>query len=205
MAQSNKSKYNSKAKESFKTKFDIYLFEKALNQTFETISKDDFESFEIGSELLNIFLTEYWQELKGYKLNSIPIEEIESCIYKWERANEKIINELEQKYINETFKIKFTEDDFNELLSIKTCNYCGITLEQINQLVDKRSLYKKNYRGYSLEIDRLNSNYEYSKENCTMACYWCNNAKTDEFTPKESILIGEAIKEIFKTRLNPPV
>jgi hypothetical protein len=34
-----------------------------------------------------------------------------------------------------------------------------------------------------------------------MACYWCNNAKTDEFTAEEFEHIGIAIGELFKERL----
>ena len=30
-------------------------------------------------------------------------------------------------------------------------------------------MYKKNYRGWNLEIDRKDSNLEYRKENCVMA------------------------------------
>ena len=200
MAQSNESKYNSKAKASFKTKLEIYLFAKAINKTFETISLDDFESFEIDDKLLNIYLTEYWQELKDYKINDIPIKEIEKNISDYKKDKETIIGTIKNHYVTSTFKVRFPKEDFYALLNMKTCNYCGITLDQINELVNKRRLYKKNYRGYSLEIDRLNSNLEYSKKNCTMACYWCNNAKTDEFSPPESIFIGKAIKKIFESR-----
>jgi len=34
-----------------------------------------------------------------------------------------------------------------------------------------------------------------------MACYWCNNAKTDEFDGDEFKEIGEAIKKVWKKRL----
>ena len=61
---------------------------------------------------------------------------------------------------------------------------------------------EKNFRGWNLEIDRLNSNFEYKPDNCAMACYWCNNAKTDEFTEDEFMVIGEAIKNVWRERLN---
>jgi hypothetical protein len=34
-----------------------------------------------------------------------------------------------------------------------------------------------------------------------MCCYWCNNAKTDEFTPTEFKFIGQMIGNIWNTRL----
>ena len=42
----------------------------------------------------------------------------------------------------------------------------------------------------------------YNADNCVLACYWCNNAKTDAFTDKEfkpiGIEIGKKIREILK-------
>lgn len=35
-----------------------------------------------------------------------------------------------------------------------------------------------------------------------MACYWCNNAKTDEFSAEEFAPVGKEIGEIFKNRKN---
>lgn len=34
-----------------------------------------------------------------------------------------------------------------------------------------------------------------------MACYWCNNAKTDEFTAEEFKEIGKEIRKIWDVRL----
>ena len=51
------------------------------------------------------------------------------------------------------------------------------------------------------KIDRKLPNLEYSEENCCMACYWCNNAKTDEFSPKEFKPIAEGIRKAWNERL----
>jgi len=34
-----------------------------------------------------------------------------------------------------------------------------------------------------------------------MVCYWCNNAKTDEFTEEEFSKIGREIRNIWDDRL----
>ena len=34
-----------------------------------------------------------------------------------------------------------------------------------------------------------------------MACYWCNNAKTDEFSPEEFKPIAEGIRKAWNERL----
>jgi hypothetical protein len=76
-----------------------------------------------------------------------------------------------------------------------------ITIDEINFLIDHGRINKKRLRGYNLEMDRKNSNYEYTPANCVMCCYWCNNAKTDEFDEKEYQLIGDAMRHIWQARL----
>jgi Na+-translocating ferredoxin:NAD+ oxidoreductase RNF subunit RnfB len=88
-----------------------------------------------------------------------------------------------------------------KLLDENECHYCHITIDQIKQLAEKHKIYEKTLRGWTLEIDRLNSNFEYTPDNCVMACYWCNNAKTDEFTGKEFREIGKAIRKVWDERL----
>ncbi len=50
-------------------------------------------------------------------------------------------------------------------------------------------------------IDRKSPNEESYFENVVMACYWCNDAKTDEFDAKEFEPIGNEIEEALKGRL----
>ena len=40
-----------------------------------------------------------------------------------------------------------------------------------------------------------------SDENCVVCCYWCNNAKTDEFNYYEFIPIGKEIQRAWEARL----
>jgi 5-methylcytosine-specific restriction endonuclease McrA len=80
------------------------------------------------------------------------------------------------------------------------CYYCEITIDEIIELINKRKIFKKNERGWKMEIDRKEPNQEYSDENCVPACYWCNNAKTDEFNAEEFKLIGEAIGKVLRAR-----
>ena len=99
------------------------------------------------------------------------------------------------------FEDVFSLSDFSELNKSDKCCYCNLTIEKVKKLANKKLLFKKNERGWNLEIDRKNSNYEYSKENCVMSCYWCNNAKTDEFTYDEFIKIGKSFEIIWEERL----
>jgi hypothetical protein len=87
----------------------------------------------------------------------------------------------------------------------RVCYYCSLPenfLEELHTLpghINKR--FPK--RGKSLEIDRKQPDLPYSViENLVLACYWCNNAKTDTFTEQEFVLLGQVFKGIWENRLN---
>lgn len=60
--------------------------------------------------------------------------------------------------------------------------------------------FRKNRRGQVLEIDRKDNEGLYSPTNCVLACYPCNNAKSDVFSYKEFVKIGHTIGEIKKSK-----
>ncbi|MGN6639008.1 MAG: hypothetical protein ACTHJ8_08860 [Mucilaginibacter sp.] len=85
----------------------------------------------------------------------------------------------------------------------KACNYCGITEEELNRLHTIGINNKRPTRGKTLEIDRKIADEPYSNlENLVYCCYWCNNAKTDTFSEEEFKIIGKAISQVWKQRLN---
>lgn len=85
----------------------------------------------------------------------------------------------------------------------KICCYCKITQEEINLLREKNLIETKRSRGFKLEIDRKLPNQEYDNiDNLVFSCYWCNNAKTDEFSYEEFLPIGKEIEIIWRKRLS---
>jgi len=82
----------------------------------------------------------------------------------------------------ETFNAIWGESD-----SDRKCGYCGISENQIKELcIAKKIITKRFYsRGKTMEMDKIDPNGEYNKDNIVLSCYWCNNAKTDEFNVKE--------------------
>jgi hypothetical protein len=89
----------------------------------------------------------------------------------------------------------------------KTCYYCGLT-EQESQRLVRFTLKSKRFpqngkpgrgtaRGMYLEVDRLKSGKDdkYSRENCVLACYFCNNDKSDVFD-------GIQYKHFYQDRAN---
>lgn len=104
-------------------------------------------------------------------------------------------------YICKVFPVIFPSEKFNLFTEAEKCVYCEITIPMVVELANKQQLYMKNYLGWSLEVDRIDSNKEYSPENYVKDCYWCNNAKTDEFTFEEFKEVGISIEKIWKIRL----
>jgi hypothetical protein len=80
----------------------------------------------------------------------------------------------------------------------QTCYYCclpGDTKDHFGHW------FREGRRGKRLEVDRIISKDPYSPENCVLACYPCNNAKSDVFTFKEFIEIGKVINKLKAKRL----
>jgi hypothetical protein len=99
-------------------------------------------------------------------------------------------------------------EDFQKWYDSKNgcCDYCGLTSSESLLLFNN---YPKSTRGgkrgQRLELDRINpliTNYGTDINNLALACYWCNNAKTNYFTFDEFKKIGEMIKEIQQSRIN---
>ena len=200
MDKETRTKYKAKAKDSFKTKKNLFIFQIVINKK-STFSEKDFEEFSISNYLIECYTSEYWQQLLDYKINNLMISDIDKSISSIEKAHTDLLTQLENKYIN-TFSNIFPEDKFVNLLNANVCHYCKISKEMIEKLADNKKIFKKTLRGWKLEIDRKNSNFEYRPDNCVMSCYWCNNAKTDEFTELEFLKIGEEIGNVWKNRLN---
>lgn len=86
----------------------------------------------------------------------------------------------------------------------KVCYYCSLQENTLEELHNQQGHINKRFpqRGKFLEIDRKKADLPYSNiHNLVLACYWCNNAKTDTFTGHEFILVGRVIKTIWETRL----
>lgn len=87
----------------------------------------------------------------------------------------------------------------------KICYYCSLPQNALDELHKQTGHVNKRYpkRGKSLEIDRRQSDLPYSEiNNLVLACYWCNNAKTDTFSEKEFLKVGQVMKLIWEQRLN---
>lgn len=206
-------KYFSKAISSFNSKLNIFLYasvRKAEGQDISeiTINWIEFEVFKLGfdNELLKEYIEVYWQlddVKKGVTPDSInSIDYIYKCIEGLKIKEGRTIEMKMEFYVINTFPILFPLTDFKKLISEVECHYCQITLNKIKSLVEGRKIFKKQItRGWSMEIDRKEPNLEYFKDNCVPCCYWCNNAKTDEYNEAEFLIIAQGIRQIWEKRL----
>ena len=86
------------------------------------------------------------------------------------------------------------------------CTYCGLTEKETLIFFNRYpETTRGGKRGKRLEIDRKDpklEDYGQDIENLALACYWCNNAKTNYFTFDEFKKIGKKIKEVQQLRIN---
>lgn len=211
MTKEQRNKYNSKCKDSFNTKLKMYLFDCVIHGKKDIFNRDEFEKFEITPVLKKIYVSRYYQYDPKDKIKDIcsdidktiipdlTINDVYNKIKSYENSEQ--VKELENDYV-EFFKENFPEEKFVDRLNETECYYCGLTLERIDELVEKDMKFSKHdTRGWSLEIDRFDSNDEYRYETTVSCCYFCNNSKSDEFTPEEFKKVGEVYKQIWEDRL----
>jgi hypothetical protein len=79
----------------------------------------------------------------------------------------------------------------------KKCHYCGITEDEFR---NRWGVFRHGRRGLTLEVDKMDNTKPYSLYNCVLACYACNNAKSDVFTYEEFKKVGHVINEIWQHR-----
>lgn len=221
-----KDSFHSKFKTFFFTKAFDEAVEAYIKNEDQTI-KDEFNSFILTPEIAKKYASEYYQSKKNDKIefngNTLTVEQIiknlsmncdgHDYYVNTSLLRKEVRNILKNRFVDiydmlldeygKNFSNIFPIDEFEEMnKNIKSCEYCGISLEQINRLASSGKLNNKRSetRGYSLEIDRKNPNLEYTRENCCMSCYWCNNAKTDEFFPHEFKEIAKGINYAWNER-----
>jgi len=113
--------------------------------------------------------------------------------------------DTDKEKFRQEFEDQLPIDEFREVFfnNKRKCAYCGVDEDQLCLLETKRA-----GRGKRLEYDRIISSEEdgitsteYKLCNIVLACYWCNNAKTDTFSPKDFKEIAKGINIIWNNKL----
>ena len=172
----------------------------------ENVSQLEFKGFAITEGLVKD-LELAWTLGKEQRIRGagLTMQEIDEKIEVWEKTNSTLKAELLKEYriYFETDYFPFSEFEtiYNSDPEKRICHYCSINDKEIELLDAKGQIKTKRGRGFTMEIDRIKPNYEYSKDNVVLACYWCNNAKTDEFSEPEFFYhIGLGIGKVWNLR-----
>ena len=95
----------------------------------------------------------------------------------------------------------------------KKCYYCGLTEQESQKLVMTGILQSNRFpengiikqgrsRGVWLELDRLLPKEKYSRDNCVLCCYFCNNDKSDVFSGADYLRFRENRITFLKNKLS---
>ena len=93
----------------------------------------------------------------------------------------------------------------------KKCCYCGVEEADLKEYFkSENTQYEKaRPRGKFLEVERVitapKSENKYSKDNCRLACYICNNAKSDFLSAESFEPIARGINKFWNNYLNKNV
>ena len=117
---------------------------------------------------------------------------------KKEKTEEQRNRERDKNHYSKTFK--------KENQHITKCQYCCLSFEAVKSFCEKNNATRGGKRGKNLEVERKepNETYQesYNEKNLALACYICNNAKSDfPFTEDEFKQIGELFGKIISEKL----
>lgn len=107
---------------------------------------------------------------------------------------EHLYTALKRHAKNRFKKIELTYNQFIKYTSIKNCHYCYDLITWTKHVIRN----KKQTLAYNL--DRKNTNKNYSKNNCVVCCYDCNWMKGCKFTYEEFMLLSPGLKKIKRNR-----
>lgn len=199
-----KTKFLSIKTRSFKSFLDLFLICTYISdKSLLSANIENFKVFNYNDSRISKALGVYQLAKNTDNFCDTPVSALDKVIEMWHKANNlaPFRNIFEQeKIIDESgFKLFFGEDQQE-----RKCFYCKITETEIQSLFEagKLSTKRLSTRGFKMEIDRLSPNKGYVQGNIALCCYWCNNAKTDEFTAEEFEPIGKLIGQTLKNRLN---
>jgi 5-methylcytosine-specific restriction endonuclease McrA len=126
---------------------------------------------------------------------NIPDDKELEKIYKRKKTNiEKHPPQRGEYWSFDEFKEWYKEKYSNE----SVCYYCKIPEKIIVKIYWDIRHTKRPQKRTKLEIERLDPFGNYNKNNTVLACFNCNNSKSDILLCKEFEPIGKIIEEIWK-------
>ena len=194
-----KTRYNSLFKRSYDLLLRYKLYENYYDNKNIIFNHEDLKvSDEIKIEFSKLYIKNMRTTLKDVNKHMERVIEEESNKKSLKQYKEKYKKYFEDRMSLETFK------EFWEKENGRCCGYCGISEKQIISLDSDNEIKTKRFysRGKTMEIDKIKADGEYTKCNIILSCYWCNNAKTDEFSLEDFKCIAKGINRVWNQRLS---
>ncbi|MCU0359628.1 MAG: hypothetical protein MUF75_02745 [Bacteroidia bacterium] len=161
-----------------------------------------------SEEIIKEFVIKIALEVLPYSQVANDLNIDRKTLSELERNNKLALKEMaliRQIYIRKKFQTVTPREFLAWYTSTpRKCVYCDFTEEDIQLLVSHKQIHTKRLstRGKTLEIERTSPNLPYDRlDNLVYCCYWCNNAKTDEFSAAEFQPIGQVLKMIWSRRI----
>jgi len=145
----------------------------------------------LRKNLKTVFFKEYAYTQKDisqtFNISTKEVREIQEEYKENLDYIQKVRKKFNSKKGSEDFKFKnFLEFYFWYKTQPKKCSYCETKEDVLMYLFDNNVISSKRKRGRTLEIERKDSTLnEYSKDNCILSCYFCNNHKSDTISEKD--------------------
>lgn len=199
-------RYQAIVKRSFERHLDLFLTAQFLRSSAQAlaVSPDSYRTFQPTDHEWSSYLSSHQAKSFDAAFGNGTIRELDDAIKTWwkEVGDEKF--KYEQIH-REQYCI--SQQEFHNLFASQAelcCEYCHTTETQLKTLIKAGQIQTKRLRtrGATFEIDCRNPHLGYTQGNLAICCYWCNNAKTDEFGQEEFQPVAEAMSLIWKGRLS---
>lgn len=201
-------RYSAVRKRSFARHLDLFLTASYLRSTegsLEHISQDDYRRFQPTAEERAAYLHSYQaRSLSKLVAHGQTVLSLDTAIRQWRKVNPALEAELRALH-DEHYCL--TAEEFKQLVDSQAgelaCEYCELTESHFRQLIERGLIRTKRLstRGNTFEFDCRDPEQGYTKNNVALCCYWCNNAKTDEFSSDEFKPIALALAAVWRQRL----
>ncbi len=189
-------RYNSLIKRAVDEYVDLVLYKVIIVENILNFSPETYDLSFISDKIV---LENTLKEYSGMSYeDSVRIESFKTQNKNTCSSLCQIISDKHELFISITdFKNIFGKDEDE-----RACHYCGISEKHISDLIVSDQIGTKRLwqRGRNIEIDQMKPDDGYTKNNIVLSCYWCNNAKTDEFSYEEFRPIAKSIHEIWEKR-----
>lgn len=144
--------------------------------------------------LLQVYLRQKpYSELE--QIFKVTRKELQVLVQDFEISGKETLEQLRRYRTLWNNKKKLLSDDFKPFERFYTwyvkqyeiqdhkCYYCGVKEKVVRDTMKNHFKHRKRLnRGKYFELERKGPTELYSPENCVLACYFCNNDKSDIFT-----------------------